>query len=64
MTYSKAPALVLKALIIGLTVAIGIAAAHETPQPAYLDTDLAPEARAADLVHRMTLDEKASQLVD
>lgn len=30
----------------------------------YLDTGLAPEQRAADLVHRMTLDEKASQLVN
>jgi beta-glucosidase len=32
--------------------------------PAYLDTTLTPEQRAADLVHRMTLDEKASQLVN
>ena len=33
-------------------------------QPAYLNTSLPPEVRAADLVHRMTLDEKASQLVN
>src|ERR1017187_9901145 len=32
--------------------------------PAYLDTRLSPEQRAADLVHRMTLEEKASQLVN
>src|ERR1019366_9126488 len=32
--------------------------------PAYLDTHLLPEQRAADLVHRMTLEEKASQLVN
>nr|NUR37595.1 beta-glucosidase [Sphingomonas sp.] len=32
--------------------------------PAYLDSALPPEARAADLVHRMTLEEKASQLVN
>src|ERR1035437_2153460 len=32
--------------------------------PAYLDTHLSPEQRAADLVHRMTLEEKASQLVN
>ena len=32
--------------------------------PAYLDPALPPEARAADLVHRMTLEEKASQLVN
>src|SRR6187402_95383 len=30
----------------------------------YLDTRLSFEARAADLVHRMTLQEKASQLVN
>ncbi len=33
-------------------------------KPAYLDTALPPEQRAADLVHRMTLEEKASQLVN
>src|SRR6185437_4531481 len=43
--------------------------AQDTPQndaqnPAYLNTNLPPEARAADLVKRMTLEEKASQLVN
>jgi beta-glucosidase len=38
------------------------AAAQEKAQ--YLDTSLSPEQRAADLVHRMTLEEKASQLVN
>ena len=33
-------------------------------KPAYLDPSLAPEQRAADLVQRMTLEEKASQLVN
>jgi beta-glucosidase len=33
-------------------------------KPKYLDTSLPPEERAADLVHRMTLEEKASQLVN
>ncbi|MGA8728268.1 MAG: glycoside hydrolase family 3 N-terminal domain-containing protein, partial [Terracidiphilus sp.] len=33
-------------------------------KPAYMDTTLAPEQRAADLVQRMTLEEKASQLVN
>jgi beta-glucosidase len=33
-------------------------------QPAYLNTALPPAVRAADLVHRMTLEEKASQLVN
>ena len=30
----------------------------------YMNISLAPEERAADLVHRMTLEEKASQLVN
>jgi beta-glucosidase len=33
-------------------------------KPAYLDTSLSPEQRATDLVQRMTLDEKASQMVN
>jgi beta-glucosidase len=33
-------------------------------KPAYLDTSLSPEQRAADLVKRMTLEEKATQLVN
>ena len=33
-------------------------------KPAYLNTSLPPEQRAADLVKRMTLEEKASQLVN
>jgi beta-glucosidase len=39
-------------------------ASGQDKQPAYLDTTLAPEQRAADLVKRMTLEEKASQLVN
>ncbi len=38
------------------------APAQSTDKPAYLDTGLSPEKRAADLVHRLTLEEKASQL--
>jgi len=37
---------------------------QNSQKPAYLDTSLPPEQRAADLVHRMTLEEKASQLVN
>ena len=33
-------------------------------KPAFLDPSLPPEQRAADLVRRMTLEEKASQLVN
>src|SRR3984957_3972724 len=35
-----------------------------TDKPAYLNPDLPAEQRAADLVHRMTLEEKATQLVN
>jgi beta-glucosidase len=42
----------------------GWAAAQSDAKPAYLDTSLPPEQRAADLVHRMTLEEKATQLVN
>ncbi|HEU5340657.1 glycoside hydrolase family 3 C-terminal domain-containing protein [Edaphobacter sp.] len=40
------------------------AVAQETSTPAYLNTEFPPEVRAKDLVGRMTLDEKASQLVN
>jgi len=41
-----------------------MAGAQNAQKPAYLDTGLPPEQRAADLVQRMTLQEKASQLVN
>ncbi len=41
-----------------------LATAQDTERPAYLDTSLSPEQRAADLVKRMTLEEKTSQLVN
>jgi beta-glucosidase len=41
-----------------------VASAQSAPQPDYLNPSLAPEQRAADLVKRMTLEEKASQLVN
>jgi len=44
--------------------AMGMACAQDTNKPAYKDTSLPAEQRATDLVHRMTLDEKASQLVN
>jgi beta-glucosidase len=37
---------------------------QDAQKPAYLDPSLPAEQRAADLVHRMTLEEKASQLVN
>ncbi|MFL6306620.1 MAG: glycoside hydrolase family 3 C-terminal domain-containing protein [Candidatus Sulfotelmatobacter sp.] len=38
--------------------------AQEPSAPPYLNPSLSPEVRATDLVHRMTLEEKASQLVN
>ena len=38
--------------------------AQSTEKPAYLDPSLPPEQRAADLVHRMTLEEKGTQLLN
>src|SRR3954451_3235001 len=38
------------------------AAAQESENPSYLNPQLPPEQRAADLVHRMTLAEKATQM--
>ena len=44
--------------------ATGAAGTPHSVKPAYLNPSLPAEARAADLVHRMTLGEKASQLVN
>src|SRR5256885_4758588 len=41
-----------------------IAIAQDTSKLPYTNPKLSPEERAADLVHRMTLEEKASQLVN
>ena len=38
--------------------------AQDAEKPAYLNPNLPAEQRAADLVQRMTLEEKASQLVN
>lgn len=38
--------------------------AQRSSQPPFLDTRLSAEQRASDLVHRMTLEEKATQLVN
>jgi beta-glucosidase len=52
------------ALTAVIALAASAAAAQAAQGPPYLDTALAPAVRAADLVHRMTLEEKASQLVN
>jgi beta-glucosidase len=48
---------------IALLMAAG-AGAQGVANPPYQDLALSPQERAADLVHRMTLEEKASQLVN
>jgi beta-glucosidase len=52
------------ALILSVALLHGVTHAQGTAPPAYLNPKLPAEARAADLVHRMTLPEKASQLVN
>jgi beta-glucosidase len=52
------------ALLAGLAVLTSGARAAGATTPAYLDTSLPPQVRAADLVHRLTLREKVSQLVN
>jgi beta-glucosidase len=47
---------------LSLVLAIQPAIAQSAASAPYLDTSLTPEQRAADLVHRMTLAEKATQM--
>ena len=54
-------------LVAGALLGLGAAGAlwaQDAGKPAYLDPNLPAEQRAADLVKRMTLEEKASQLVN
>jgi beta-glucosidase len=55
-----------KRLLTALVFVTGLmaAGAQNAAVPGYLNTALSPEERAEDLVHRMTLEEKASQLVN
>ena len=59
----KSHGLRLIATTLALSAAAYLAGAQDT-KPAYLDPSLPAEQRAADLVHRMTLPEKATQLVN
>ena len=54
----------LTAAALALCVPALVASAQSSDKPAYLDTTLTPQARALDLVQRMTLEEKASQLIN
>ena len=51
-------------LATGSIAAAASTAAHKSGTPAYLNPSLSPKVRASDLVHRMTPQEKASQLVN
>lgn len=62
MNYSRRP--ILAVLIACILITICPAIAQETSSFPYMNPKLSPEERAADLVHRMTLQEKASQLVN
>ena len=52
----------LAAFIIAILASTSMA--QDTSSLPYMNPKLSPEERAADLVHRMTLEEKASQLVN
>ncbi len=52
------------AAILASAAVVGMAGAQNATKPAYLDTSLPAEQRAADLVHRMTLEEKGTQLLN
>jgi len=55
---------IISALILLLCAATYMAFAQDAQKPLYMNPFLPPEDRAADLVHRMTLEEKATQLVN
>jgi beta-glucosidase len=56
--------IILVVLTAYLVLVVGAASAQDTSKLPYMNPKLSPEQRAADLVHRMTLQEKASQLVN
>lgn len=59
------PILYRKLVLVVAVAVLGISVYSQSPkQPDYLNPDLSPEQRAADLVHRMTVEEKVTQLVN
>ena len=66
---SQARRLILVSLCVGAAFFLSLHARAQTPSrdaspPDYLNTRLSPERRAADLVGRMTLEEKVSQMMN
>jgi len=53
-------------IVIGIITffGMGLLWSQNSEQPAYLNTSLTADERAADLVHRMTIEEKVTQLVN
>src|SRR5258708_33932736 len=53
-------------ILVVVVVGLGVARvwSQTADQPAYLNTSLPAEQRAADLVHRMTVEEKVTQLIN
>jgi beta-glucosidase len=67
MKGNKARVVMVLAACMGMLVAVAVvpsAMAQHSTDPAYLNPNLPPEVRARDLMDRMTLEEKASQLVN
>ena len=62
MNYLKTPTQALLTACIALLACL--AAAQDSSNLPYMNPKLTAQERAADLVHRMTLEEKASQLVN
>jgi beta-glucosidase len=54
----------LSILMMSIVLEVGGVNAQDTATLPYMNQSLSPEERATDLVHRMTLEEKASQLVN
>ena len=51
-------------VLIVVLLTVGSLYAQNPERPSYLNTSLSPEQRASDLVHRMKVEEKVSQLVN
>ncbi len=51
-------------ILIFMVLAVGRLSAQNTAEPAYLNQSLSPQQRAADLVGRMTVEEKVTQLIN
>ena len=60
----KATSQFLLLTVIAILLGMGPLWSQNSDKPAYLDTSLPPEQRAADLVKRMTVEEKVTQLVN